>query len=108
MENWNRLRAPFWPYFFRSCWRGSRVKKPSFFSRDRSSALNSTKARAIPKTGRARLAGHTTAVRKNQQVKLLHGLSGRKRLPHHGARTFRGKVILKRAVIDLDLALAGP
>src|SRR5579875_272728 len=46
--NWKRLRAPFWPYFFRSCWRASRVKKPSSFSLPRSSELNSISARAIP------------------------------------------------------------
>ena len=41
------MRAPFCPYFLRSCWRGSRVKNPSCFSLPRSSALNSQIARAL-------------------------------------------------------------
>ena len=47
-ENWNRFRAPFWPYFFRSLPRESRVTMPSDFSLPRSSALNCIRARAIP------------------------------------------------------------
>src|SRR5208337_1828548 len=47
-ENWNRLRAPFCPYFLRSLARGSRVRKPPWRKRDRSSALKITRARAMP------------------------------------------------------------
>src|SRR6185503_20459730 len=46
--NWKRLRAPFCPYFLRSLIRASRVRKPSFFSRERSSRLYFTSARAMP------------------------------------------------------------
>src|SRR5207237_1440877 len=47
--NWKRLRAPFCPYFLRSLIRASRVRKPSFLSRGRSSRLYSTSARAMPR-----------------------------------------------------------
>src|SRR5690606_34857801 len=46
--NWKRLRAPFCPSFLRSLIRASRVRKPSFLSRGRSSMLYSTSARAMP------------------------------------------------------------
>src|SRR6202522_1042351 len=46
--NWNRLRAPFCPYFLRSFPRESRVTMPSDFNLPRSSALNCIRARAIP------------------------------------------------------------
>ena len=48
LENWKRLRAPFWPYFFRSLMRGSRVINPACFNCGRRSALNSSNARVIP------------------------------------------------------------
>src|SRR4029077_20726392 len=54
------------------------------------------------------LAGDPAAVRKNQNVKLIHGLGGQQRLPHHRPRAFGGEVILEGAVVDLDLALTGP
>src|SRR6266849_5926783 len=47
-ENWNRLRAPFWPYFLRSLIRGSRVTRPACFKAGRRSPLYSIKARVIP------------------------------------------------------------
>ena len=50
----------------------------------------------------------TAAVRENQQVELIRSLSGREGLPYHGARAFRGEVILERAIVDLDLARTGP
>src|SRR5581483_9696190 len=46
--NWNRFRAPFWPYFLRSLARGSRRRKPSDFSFPRSSGLKRISARAMP------------------------------------------------------------
>src|SRR5207248_3345216 len=36
-ENWNRLRAPFCPYFLRSLIRGSRVTRPACFKAGRRS-----------------------------------------------------------------------
>jgi len=59
-------------------------------------------------TGRARLAGNPAAIGEDQQIELIRGLGGRQRLPHQGARTLRGKVILERAAVNFDLALAGP
>jgi hypothetical protein len=56
----------------------------------------------------ARLTGDASAIGKNQQIELIRGFGGSQRLPDHGARTFRGKVILERAVVDLDLARTGP
>jgi hypothetical protein len=56
----------------------------------------------------ARLAGDAATVGKNQDVELVHGFGGLQRLPHHGARTFRGEIILERAMVDLDHARAGP
>src|SRR5207247_7747962 len=47
-ENWNRLRAPFCPYFLRSLARGSRVRNPPCRSFERSSGLKRSNARAIP------------------------------------------------------------
>src|SRR5262249_20277212 len=47
-EYWNRLRAPFCPYFLRSLERESRVSMPALFSLGRSSGLNPSKARAMP------------------------------------------------------------
>jgi len=47
-ENWNRFRAPFCPYFFRSFARGSRVTNPAFLRRVRNSGLRSISARVIP------------------------------------------------------------
>src|SRR5579864_7067518 len=46
--NWKRARAPFWPYFLRSFFRGSRVTRPADFNRSRSSALYSISAREMP------------------------------------------------------------
>src|SRR5579883_1978078 len=57
------------------------------------------------KTGSARLAGHAAAIRQNEEIELFHGFGSRERLPHHGARTFRRKIILEGAAIDLNLAL---
>src|SRR4051794_13407935 len=47
-ENWNRLRAPFWPYFLRSFCRGSRRSIPAAFNFGRSSGLKMINARAMP------------------------------------------------------------
>ena len=48
LENCGARRAFFKPYFFLSFIRGSRVKKPSFFSAGRLSASTSKSALAIP------------------------------------------------------------
>src|SRR5580692_11277372 len=45
---WNRFLAPFWPYFFRSLPRESRVTMPSALSFLRISTLNIMSARAMP------------------------------------------------------------
>src|ERR1700735_3403590 len=47
--NWNLFLAPFCPYFLRSFARGSRVTMPSAFNFLRSSALNSMRARVMPR-----------------------------------------------------------
>src|SRR6185295_19076771 len=47
-ENWNRLRAPFCPYFLRSLILGSRVTRPACLRAGRRSALNSSSARVMP------------------------------------------------------------
>jgi hypothetical protein len=54
------------------------------------------------------LAGDPAASGENHDVELVHGLGCQQRLAHHGARALGRKVILERAIIDLDLALAGP
>jgi hypothetical protein len=46
--NWNRLRAPFWPYFLRSLPRGSRETIPAALSCFRNSTLKTIRARAMP------------------------------------------------------------
>src|SRR5712692_9985168 len=48
LENWNRRRAPGWPYFLRSTTRASRVKNPAFFIAGRNSGFHTHKARASP------------------------------------------------------------
>src|SRR5215467_4550589 len=48
LENWNRFRAPFCPYFFRSLARGSRVTNPAFFNRVLKSTFKSISASVIP------------------------------------------------------------
>ena len=49
LEYWGALRAFFRPYFLRSLTRGSRVRKPAFFSAGRSSGSISISARAMPR-----------------------------------------------------------
>src|SRR3984885_9555829 len=48
-ENWNRLRAPGWPDFFRSFILGSRVRRPSSFKTGRIVASWASSAREIAK-----------------------------------------------------------
>ena len=59
---WGALRAFFRPYFLRSFTRGSRVRKPAFFSAGRSSGSISISARAIAELQRAGLAGDAAAL----------------------------------------------
>src|SRR4029077_9893100 len=47
-EYWNFCRAPGWPYFFRSRIRGSRVRRPAFFSGSRNFSSNFASARESP------------------------------------------------------------
>ena len=47
--NWNRLRAPARPYFFRSLIRASRVSNPAFLRAARRLGSNLMSARAIPR-----------------------------------------------------------
>jgi len=47
-ENWNRARAPFWPYFFRSLTLASRRTNPAFFNAFLKSGLASISALVIP------------------------------------------------------------
>src|SRR5204862_2072077 len=54
------------------------------------------------------LTGDAAAVGEDQQIELISGLGGRKRLPHHGPRALCREVILECAVVDLNFALAGP
>ena len=48
LENWGARRAAFRPYFLRSFIRGSRVRKPAFFSTGRFSSLCCSRARLRP------------------------------------------------------------
>ena len=48
LENWGARRAAFRPYFLRSFIRGSRVRKPAFFSTARFSSLCCSRARLRP------------------------------------------------------------
>lgn len=47
-EYWNRLRAPFCPYFFLSLTLGSRVSNPSFFKAVRDWGIASKRALEMP------------------------------------------------------------
>src|SRR5215471_5451122 len=60
-----------------------------------------------PQTGSARLARDTAAACQNHNVKLVQGLGGSQRLPDRGARRLGREVVLKRAIVNLDVALAG-
>ena len=66
------LRAFFRPYFLRSVARGSRVRKPAFFSAGRSSGCDQDQCPGDGQTQRAGLAGRAAAVEVGEDVEALH------------------------------------
>ena len=82
-ENWKRLRAPASPYFLRSFSRGSRVRKPAFFSVDLRVGSYCSKARAMPRHARPRLPLKTTSPATDVDVECVARFSQLQRL-HHG------------------------
>ena len=88
--------------------RASRVRKPAFLSRCRSSMLYSTSARAMPEAQRAGLAGDAAAGNRREHIELVGGFGDGERLLDLGAERFGGEGLFERLVIDDHAAVAGP
>ena len=88
--------------------RGSRVKKPSFFSRGRSSALNSTRARAMPRRTAPAWPAMPPPPARISRSNLSAVSVAASDCRTTRARALGLEIILERAAVDRDLALAGP
>ena len=105
--NWNRLRAPARPYFLRSLTRESDVSSPSFFNCLRSSALNSTSAREMPRRTAPAWPFTPPPATVARMSNLLAGLGQQQRPPHLRAQRIGREVVVELAVVDGDGAGAG-
>src|SRR3972149_4323748 len=94
------------PYFLRSLTRASEVRRPSFFSWGRSSALNSTSARAKAGRGPPGLSVDAPAGHRRQNVELLAGLGEQQRPPHLRLHRVGGEVSAEFPMIDGDESFA--
>ena len=77
---WGALRAFLRPYFLRSMTRGSRVRKPAFFSGGRSSESASIEGPGDGQAQRAGLTGRAATLQVGEDVEALGLLHGDQRL----------------------------
>ena len=107
MEYCGALRAFFSPYFLRSLTRGSRVRKPAFFSAGRSSGSSAMSARAMREAQRTGLAGDAAAGQRGDDVVLAVLLQGHERLADELLVHLVREVVLEGAAVELELAGSG-